>query len=361
MLPRIGDEHQVQIPPLLGEINCISYTRNSSYTQNESHFDHKFFIGLLIPIWVSKEGECIKQEKLELPSEPKTIPDYGPSESKNIETAENFSHNENVGINIGPSHNSIDNGGPAAEAKELPSDEKLSNCSGQGFLLLPGLVSDCFSDIEKEPFLLARRTKGRKWRCNLQPRNRQERLNYSKKWKLEAVIQNSSEKCMACRMSVLGDNSLAEGSAVLAAADVDNKKSFSGGDVYESSLIDIENVDVNTKETVVTCSCSALDTVGIHKEVEGDCYESGATLDSLSDTAKVLDEGSSSATSNSIMKSKRHSEKDLDNLKPTKSRRPTNEPLYLSCQYSKISFCGVDDHLPDGFFDAGRDRPFMPL
>ncbi|KAL2463761.1 Leucine-rich repeat protein kinase family protein [Forsythia ovata] len=209
--------------------------------------------------------------------------------------------------------------------------------------------------------LAARRTKGRKWRCNLQPRNRQERLNYSKKWKLEAVIQNSSEKCMACRMSVLGDNSLAEGSAVLAAADVDNKESFSGGDVYESSLIDIENVDVNTKETVVTCSCSAIDTVGIHKEVEGDCSESGATLGSLSDTAKVLDEGSSSETSNSIMKSKRHSEKDLDNPKPTKSRRPTNEPLYLSCQYSKISFCGVDDHLPDGFFDAGRDRPFMPL
>ncbi|KAL2464139.1 uncharacterized protein Fot_52095 [Forsythia ovata] len=155
ILPRIGDEHQVQIPPLLGEINCISYPRNLSYAQNEAHFDHKFFIGLPIPlIWVSKEGERMKQEKLELPSEPKTIPDSGPSESKTIETAENFSHDENVGINIGPSHNTIDNGGPAVEAKELQSDEKLSNCSGQGFLLLPGLVSDCLSDIEKEPFLL---------------------------------------------------------------------------------------------------------------------------------------------------------------------------------------------------------------
>ncbi|CAI9771304.1 unnamed protein product [Fraxinus pennsylvanica] len=209
--------------------------------------------------------------------------------------------------------------------------------------------------------LLARRTKGRKWQCNRQPRTRQERLNYSKKWKLEAAIQNSSEKCMACKMSVLGDNSLAEGSSALADADVDNKESFSGDDFYENSLINIENVDANTKDSVVTCSCSALDTVGILKEVEGDCSESRATLDSLSDAVKALDEGSSSEISNSIMKSKRHSEKDLDNPKPTKSRRPTNEPLYLSCQYSKISFCGVDDQLPDGFYDAGRDRPFMPL
>lgn len=209
--------------------------------------------------------------------------------------------------------------------------------------------------------LLARRTKGRKWQCNRQPRTRQERLNYSKKWKLEAAIQNSSEKCRACKMSVLGDNSLAEGSSALADADVDNKESFSGDDFYENSLINIENVDANTKDSVVTCSCSALDTVGILKEVEGDCSDSGATLDSLSDAVKALDEGSSSETSNSIMKSKRHSEKDLDNPKPTKFRRPTNEPLYLSCQYSKISFCGVDDHLPDGFYDAGRDRPFMPL
>jgi hypothetical protein len=25
------------------------------------------------------------------------------------------------------------------------------------------------------------------------------------------------------------------------------------------------------------------------------------------------------------------------------------------------SFCSIDDHLPDGFYDAGRDMPFMSL
>ncbi|CAI9779762.1 unnamed protein product [Fraxinus pennsylvanica] len=155
MLPRIGDEHQVQIPSLLGETNCISCTRNASYAQNEAHFDDKFYIGLPIPlILVSKEGECLKQETLKLPSEPKTIPDSGPSESKNIKTTEIFSHDENVGIIIGPSYNTVDDGGPAEESKELPSNEKLSTCSGQEFLLLPGFVSDYLSDIEKEPFLL---------------------------------------------------------------------------------------------------------------------------------------------------------------------------------------------------------------
>ena len=26
-----------------------------------------------------------------------------------------------------------------------------------------------------------------------------------------------------------------------------------------------------------------------------------------------------------------------------------------------MSFCSIKDHLPDGFYDAGRDRPFMSL
>ncbi|KAG6582336.1 Dynein regulatory complex subunit 7, partial [Cucurbita argyrosperma subsp. sororia] len=53
--------------------------------------------------------------------------------------------------------------------------------------------------------------------------------------------------------------------------------------------------------------------------------------------------------------------RELDNPKPCKSRRPAEDSSRLTCKYNSTSFCGVDEHLPDGFYDAGRDYPFMPL
>ena len=62
-----------------------------------------------------------------------------------------------------------------------------------------------------------------------------------------------------------------------------------------------------------------------------------------------------------VSKSKRHLDRDLDNPKPCKSRKSISSSSLLSCKYSKISFCGIEDHLSDGFYDAGRDRLFMPV
>ncbi|KAF3785702.1 cAMP-dependent protein kinase type 1 [Nymphaea thermarum] len=62
-----------------------------------------------------------------------------------------------------------------------------------------------------------------------------------------------------------------------------------------------------------------------------------------------------------ISKSKRHSDKAPENPKPSKCRRPVDDSFSISFKYSNESFCGVNDRLPDGFYDAGRGRPFMPL
>lgn len=51
----------------------------------------------------------------------------------------------------------------------------------------------------------------------------------------------------------------------------------------------------------------------------------------------------------------------IDNSKASKRRRSMEEFSWASQKYSIESFCGVNDHLPDGFYDAGRDRPFKPL
>jgi hypothetical protein len=69
------------------------------------------------------------------------------------------------------------------------------------------------------------------------------------------------------------------------------------------------------------------------------------------------------ASSRFVPCSKRHPDRDPDsNPKPSKVRRqPAGVCQNPSYKYSIESFCGVGDHMPDGFYDAGRDQPFMPL
>lgn len=196
--------------------------------------------------------------------------------------------------------------------------------------------------------LSARRAEGWKRRHNLQRKDTQERSNNWKKWKVDTAVHSSSEKCVTCRVSAHSDIDSSKDLSV-----VTDEKLHDGGLFPESetqnSCIDSGNEDLSTTEEIAKeCSCSAIDSNASREE------------DSLSDV-KDLDGGSSTQPSNCVLKSKRHWEKDLDNPKPTKSLRPTNDPSHLSCQYSKISFCGVSDHLPDGFYDVGRDRPFLPL
>ncbi|KAK4381764.1 Serine/threonine-protein kinase fray1 [Sesamum angolense] len=209
--------------------------------------------------------------------------------------------------------------------------------------------------------LAARRAKGWKRRYNLKTKARQERLINCKKWKVDTSSRSSFEKCTTCSVSVKSDNATSQGLSVIADAELDNKDIFSEEKIHGNSLVTPRNVDFTAKnKSVDGCSCSEIDADGTQKDVEAEGLHS-VGVDSLSHAVEVLDEGSSSEASNYLLKSKRHSDKDLDNPKPTKYRRPTNDPSYLSRQYSEISFCGVMDHLPDGFYDAGRDRPFMPL
>ncbi|GFP86047.1 serine/threonine-protein kinase fray1 [Phtheirospermum japonicum] len=180
--------------------------------------------------------------------------------------------------------------------------------------------------------LAARRAKSWKRRYILQTKARQERLNNCRKWKIDVTSGSSLKKCTTCRVTD-NSNDTPSNLSVVVDAEPDNKDIFSEGEATDR------------------CSCPAIDSVR---------SQSNSVSASISD-ADVLDEGSSSEASNCVVKSKRHSEKDLDYPKPIKSRRPSNDPSHVSCQYSEMSFCGVGDRLPDGFYDAGRDRPFMPL
>ncbi|EOY15683.1 Leucine-rich repeat protein kinase family protein, putative [Theobroma cacao] len=72
--------------------------------------------------------------------------------------------------------------------------------------------------------------------------------------------------------------------------------------------------------------------------------------------------GSYSESFNSSCMSKRHSSCDLDdNPKTCKYQKPNDGNFSLSRKYNNTSFCSVKDRIPDGFYDAGRDRLFMSL
>ncbi|GER54768.1 leucine-rich repeat family protein [Striga asiatica] len=197
--------------------------------------------------------------------------------------------------------------------------------------------------------LATRRPEGWKRRYNMRTKAQGERSNNSKKWKVDTAAQISSDKCLTCKVSPRSDNAPSKALSV-------------EGERHENSLTSPADENISaTKESESGCSCFVADSDGMSKEIEDDNSGHKAKSDSLSDDGVVLDGSSSSKSSTCVSKSKRHSEKDLDNPKPTKSQRPTNDPSYLSCQYSERSFCGIADYLPDGFYDAGRDRPFMPL
>ncbi|KAL6007269.1 hypothetical protein ACLOJK_032765 [Asimina triloba] len=108
--------------------------------------------------------------------------------------------------------------------------------------------------------------------------------------------------------------------------------------------------------------CSCIDDDSLNKECDCRCKaEHCAASASHLNNSDEQDVESSSEASKNMLKSKRHSDSDLDSPKPRKFRRPVHECLKFTFKYSTESFCGSNDRMPDGFYDAGRDRPFMPL
>ncbi|XP_010259155.1 PREDICTED: uncharacterized protein LOC104598673 [Nelumbo nucifera] len=199
-----------------------------------------------------------------------------------------------------------------------------SSCNGSS-----GTSSSMLSEVSSNGRCSAsRRTrKGSNWRDCLQQRARQERLNNSRKLRVEdhdqIMTTEVAMKRKPCELHVVASDSIAEcASNIVKDIDEENTRRVAK--------------EISSSKGPSGDNCSCIDFDG-------------------------QDEDSSSEVSINISKPKRHSDRDLDNPKPSKSRRPFPDHSNLSCKYSSISFCSIDDRLPDGFYDAGRDRPFMPL
>ena len=121
----------------------------------------------------------------------------------------------------------------------------------------------------------------------------------------------------------------------------------------EKTGINRRGYDDNNSGISAESACLRRSNIGsIENELED-------TASSTRNAVEVVEENLSAA-SKFTSKFKRHPDMD-SNPKPSKCPRPFDECSKLSYKYSVESFCSIDDHLPDGFYDAGRDMPFMPL
>ncbi|XVF38298.1 hypothetical protein REPUB_Repub20aG0088700 [Reevesia pubescens] len=256
----------------------------------------------------------------------------------------------------------------AAEDNDGSVSYEGSYKTSSGILTVSLSNSRCFG---------ARRSSKRwKRRHYLQQRARQERLNNSRKWKGEGHAEVfpikpggeapgdkdvlTSDSCAEAVSELIGEDddktllpSEAKDENLSSVRHEDNTlTSKKGFYVKKSTPVGHESID---KGSEVECSLLTK------KQKDVECSQLDASLAPVREGAIEPDEGSSSEISNSNSKSKRHSDRDLNNPKPCKYRKPTDNCSNLSRKYSTTSFCGTEDHLPDGFYDAGRDRPFMPL
>lgn len=242
-----------------------------------------------------------------------------------------------------------------------------------------------------------------KRRDYLQQRARQERLNCSRKWRSEnhheTITEKMAVKCNPCKRSLVNrgsklqchlnekkqSHSLSESSSLLEKTSVILKDVE--GDSHDCESENDTQILLNHAEDEISgplkeygddCSCILTDSLSL-SECSCECNEDPSASSAISlNKINEQDEESPSETSNSVPRSekheeslsessnsvpkfKRHSDRDLDSPKPRKCRRPVDDYSNISCKYSTQSLCGSNDHLPDGFYDAGRDRPFKPL
>ncbi|XP_062214624.1 uncharacterized protein LOC133915471 [Phragmites australis] len=123
---------------------------------------------------------------------------------------------------------------------------------------------------------------------------------------------------------------------------------------------DEEKPGINMRNYHDNNSCISRDPTcfsrGSVHSVENELEDTASSAHNVDETGRE----SPQETSKFTPKSKRHPDMD-SNPKPSKCPRPIDECSKLSYKYSVESFCSIDDHLPDGFYDAGRDMPFMSL
>lgn len=133
------------------------------------------------------------------------------------------------------------------------------------------------------------------------------------------------------------------------------------GDGNNTKVFKTKNNKQNDNDSTSVHSCISQSS-GINKlcENESEANSYGHSFYKICPSVLPI-EIPCSQSSKPYLNSKRQLDEDNDGPKPKKIKMLVDEHIDISSKYSSESLCGIDDLLPDGFYDAGRDRPFRPL
>ncbi|RDX97653.1 hypothetical protein CR513_19554, partial [Mucuna pruriens] len=150
IFPRVGEQYQVEVPPLISKSDYYWFLRNSHEAESTASTLHKFRVGLPIPIIWIKENACksngvtnkIESSKLECIKETLNGLDYDKLKP-NLEAVDTTLVN---GMKLGESGNSN-----MQQETKIEMHEKHRN---KGHCLVPGSASDTWNEIEEASFIL---------------------------------------------------------------------------------------------------------------------------------------------------------------------------------------------------------------
>ncbi|XP_052191265.1 uncharacterized protein LOC127800598 isoform X2 [Diospyros lotus] len=161
LLPRVGDQYQVEIPPLMTYSEYLSYKKGPFELECALGIHYDFLMGLPIPImWINKEIDHVKHKGLEHLGDSDDISNKsGLSKSESNRKAQNCSVGEDLKCKIEPLDlvwaNDIGSGTSADLASEQETRSKMcQNYRAKKYCLVPGSFGGLWSKIEKESFLL---------------------------------------------------------------------------------------------------------------------------------------------------------------------------------------------------------------
>ncbi|KAK9282051.1 hypothetical protein L1049_004963 [Liquidambar formosana] len=168
VLPRVGDQYQAQIPPLLAEYDHSQLVKKPDI-EVMVNILNTFFLGLPIPImWVHDEVENLKQDVVDiLCSQADGVNINGLVKLENSEECQISLNDENTNIKVEPLNTALGDGkGGEMSGLQLrddkmdvdlilPQDRKAQlDQRGKGYCPLPGSLGESWSDIERDSLLL---------------------------------------------------------------------------------------------------------------------------------------------------------------------------------------------------------------
>ncbi|KAK3038970.1 hypothetical protein RJ639_027455 [Escallonia herrerae] len=156
-VPRVGDEYQVEIPPLIIRPAYLSATEKAFNAENGDGFPFDLFMGLAIPsMWINEEAGNVKTEKLDCVADAHDAYAVNKNpEFQGVRETQNCFKDEDLKVKPEPLDAVVDNGLGIRESSSLGLKAKKNQDRGPSHCLVPGSCGDSWSYIEKATFLLA--------------------------------------------------------------------------------------------------------------------------------------------------------------------------------------------------------------